>query len=117
MSKRRRMENITKLSEKEGLSMYDDRVGRFTKPSDGKSYNIRAVLEEVRRLNRPLTEEEFKKFENIKNFDVNNPYEAPPSLGINIRELAKYAKSKGIKLNELTPEDIETFKRREDEKD
>lgn len=37
--------------------------GRLTEPSDGNRYEWRKMIEEVKRLGRPLTEEEVKKFQ------------------------------------------------------
>lgn len=39
------------------------RDGRLTEPSDGKSYEWRKLIETVKELGRPLTEEEAEKFQ------------------------------------------------------
>lgn len=36
--------------------------GRLTEPSDGKRYEWRKVIDEVKRLGRPLTDAELEKF-------------------------------------------------------
>ena len=36
--------------------------GRYTEPSDGKRFEWRKMLEEVKRIGRPLTEAEAEKF-------------------------------------------------------
>ena len=36
--------------------------GRYTEPADGKTFDIRKMLEEVKRIGRPLTEAEAEKF-------------------------------------------------------
>ena len=35
---------------------------RYTEPSDGKTFDIRKMLEEVKRIGRPLTDNEAEKF-------------------------------------------------------
>lgn len=37
--------------------------GRLTVPSDGKTYRVRDAINLSKKLGRPLTEEEMKKFE------------------------------------------------------
>jgi len=37
--------------------------GRLTAPSDGKEYRLRDAISLSKKLGRPLTEEEMKKFE------------------------------------------------------
>lgn len=43
-------------------------------------------------------------------FDVPNPYNATPSCNVNLLELARYAKSIGKELIELTEEEVSKFK-------
>ena len=37
-------------------------IGRLTEPSNGKRFEWREMIEEVKKLGRPLKEEETKKF-------------------------------------------------------
>ena len=50
------LDNFTRFGE----AMPD---GRLTVPSDGKKYRLRDAISFSKKLGRPLTEEEMKKFE------------------------------------------------------
>lgn len=41
---------------------YYAKDGRLTEPSDGKRYEWRKMIDKVRRIGRPLTEEESEEF-------------------------------------------------------
>lgn len=55
----RKMYNSNRLDEF-GTEMQD---GRLTEPSDGKIYKLREAILSSKKLGRPLTKEEMKRFE------------------------------------------------------
>ena len=53
--------------EKSGISLFEDiadyaKDGRLTEPSDGKRYEWRKMIDAVKALGRPLTEEEAEQY-------------------------------------------------------
>ena len=56
----RKAKVTTAKTDRFGEAMPD---GRLTVPSNGKIYNLRAAVVESKRLGRPLTDTEMKRFE------------------------------------------------------
>lgn len=54
------MEKNQDIFDEFGIEMQD---GRLTVPSDGKTYKLREAILASKKLGRPLTEEEMKRFE------------------------------------------------------
>lgn len=43
-----------------------------------------------------------------------NPYKSPPSCGVDLLELSRYARKQGKKMKDLTEKEIEQFKIRKE---